>query len=211
MHPVLFTGAKQAVEDEVIPLSRPLKLPDGRSITEIPVSKGQNIWINIPGYNRLSSIFGENANEFNVDRWLDGSLDDLPGLVGVYGNLVTFGHGPHACIGEHLPSLPLIPCTLCVLIFRRMEIQCSRDADHSCGAVGELRVPPTQGLQRCKKDKRHGDHDPHHPGGQRSRNEAGSRGFYPPGLNSPFVQTRTAIYNRFPTGTICATQLDPIP
>ena len=95
-------GARQALEDEVIPLSQPLKLPDGRSIAKIPISKGQNIWINIPGYNRLPSIFGEDAHEFNIDRWLDNRLDDLPGLVGVYGNLISFAHGPRTCIGEHL-------------------------------------------------------------------------------------------------------------
>jgi cytochrome P450 len=108
MHPIIFMGTRQAVEDQVIPLSQPLKLSDGRSITEIPVSKGQNIWINFPGYNRLPSIFGENAHEFNVDRWLDNRLGDLQaGSVGVYGNLITFSHGPRACIGEnqHLDSL----------------------------------------------------------------------------------------------------------
>ena len=103
VHPVAFMGSRRALEDEVIPLSRPLKLPNGRSITEIPVSKGQNIWIDIPGYNRLPSIFGEDAHEFNIDRWLDNRLDDLPGLVGVYSNLITFGHGPYGCIGKYLP------------------------------------------------------------------------------------------------------------
>ena len=102
MHPVAFMGARRALEDEVIPLSQPLKLPDGRSITKIPISKGQNIWVNIPGYNRLPSIFGEDAHEFNIDRWLDNKLDDIPGSVGVYSNLLTFGHGIHACIGEYL-------------------------------------------------------------------------------------------------------------
>jgi hypothetical protein len=95
----------------VIPLSQPLKLPDGRSITEIPVSKGQNIWIDIPGYHRLPGIFGEDAHEFNIDRWLDSGLGGLPGLVGVYSNLFSFGHGPHACIGERLPVGFL--CELC--------------------------------------------------------------------------------------------------
>lgn len=95
-------GVRQAVEDDVIPLLQPLKLLDGRTITEIPVSKGQNIWLNVPGYNRLPSIFGENAHEFDIDRWLDNKPDDRSGLVGVYSNLLTFGHGPHACIGEYL-------------------------------------------------------------------------------------------------------------
>ena len=104
-------GARQALEDEVIPLSQPLKLLDGKLITEIPVSKGQNIWINIPGYNRLPSVFGENPHEFNIDRWLDGGFNGLPGLVGVYGNLITFGHGPHVCIGENIPLGSL--CVVC--------------------------------------------------------------------------------------------------
>ena len=119
MHPVAFMGARQATQDELIPLSRPLRLSDGRSITEIPISKDQNIWMNIPGYNRLPGIFGESAHDFNIDRWLDGKQDDLPGMVGLYSNLITFGHGPHACIGEHLPlSLPL----RCALISCRVEV-----------------------------------------------------------------------------------------
>ena len=106
MHPVVFMTSRQAAEDEVIPLSQPLKLSNGRKIAEIPISRGQNIWINTSCYNRLPSIFGENAHEFNIDRWLDNRLDDLPGLVGVYSILMSFGHGPHTCIGEHLPFHP---------------------------------------------------------------------------------------------------------
>ena len=114
VYPVGFMGTRRALEDEVIPLSQSLNLPDGRTITEIPVSKGQNIWINIFGYNRLPSIFGEDAHEFNIDRWLDNRLDDLSGLVGVYGNLTTFGHGPHACLGEYLPTGSL--CDICAYV-----------------------------------------------------------------------------------------------
>ena len=119
IHPVAFMGGRQAVEDELIPLSQPLKLTNGKSITEIPVSKGQNVWINIPGYNRLPGVFGENVHDFNPDRWLDNKLDDLSGLVGVYSNLISFGHGPHACTGEHVPLAPSVPCALTL---RRVEI-----------------------------------------------------------------------------------------
>jgi cytochrome P450 len=119
VHPVVFMGARQAVEDELIPLSQPLKLTNGRLITEIPVSKGQNVWINVPGYNRLPRVFGENVHDFNPDRWLDNKLDDLSGLVGVYSNLISFGHGPHACIGKHVPLTLSVPC---MLTPRRVEI-----------------------------------------------------------------------------------------
>ena len=134
MHPSSLIGVKQAVEDEVIPLSQPLKLPNGRTITEIPVPKGLNIWINISGYNRLPDIFGDNPHEFNIDRWLDNRLDDLPGLVGVYGNLMSFAHGPRTCIGEHL-AFDFSP--LWELTLQRVEIQYSRDADDSHRAASE--------------------------------------------------------------------------
>jgi cytochrome P450 len=51
-HPAAFTGARQATDDSVIPLLHPIKLESGKIVSEIPVSKGQQIWVNIPGYNR---------------------------------------------------------------------------------------------------------------------------------------------------------------
>lgn len=88
-------------------------------VTEIPVSKDQKIWVNIIGYNRsvsfesqpelaseletrLPELFGEDAHEFNVNRWLDHSGEKRSAQgVGVYANLLTFAHGPRACIGAY--------------------------------------------------------------------------------------------------------------
>jgi len=73
----------------------------GQVVNEIPVAKGQKISANIAGYNRLPEVFGEDAHEFNIERWLDGRLDEKRSInrIGLHGNLMTFGHGPRACIG----------------------------------------------------------------------------------------------------------------
>jgi len=119
IYPVTIMGSKRAVEDEVIPLSEPLILSDGRSITEIPVSEGQKIWVNIPGYNRLPGIFGENAHEFNIDRWFESRLSAPSESAGIYSSLMSFSHGPRSCIGEY-PRLGFL-CAMCSSS-RRVEV-----------------------------------------------------------------------------------------
>lgn len=51
-HPAAFNANRQALEDDVIPLLNPVRLASGKLVNEIPIAKGQKIWINIPGYNR---------------------------------------------------------------------------------------------------------------------------------------------------------------
>jgi len=105
-HPAAFTGARQATDDSVIPLLHPIKLESGKIVSEIPVSKGQQIWVNIPGYNRLPEIFGEDADEFNADRWMRSGSEQMSEQgVGIYANLMTFALGPRACIGWRLNLL----------------------------------------------------------------------------------------------------------
>jgi len=99
-HPIGHSASRVAFQDCIIPLSKPVKLTTGEIVTEIPVSKGQKIQINVPGYNRLPEFFGENSYEFDMNRWLDSRSDiKRPRGIGMYANLITFGHGPRACIG----------------------------------------------------------------------------------------------------------------
>jgi len=104
-HPVLWVGGRQALEDSVIPLSHPVELESGTIVNEIPVSKGQQIWVNIPGYNRLPELFGDDADNFNVDRWIHREAKQSG--VGIYSNLMTFAHGPRACIGWRFSILEM--------------------------------------------------------------------------------------------------------
>ncbi|KAK7043263.1 hypothetical protein VNI00_008617 [Paramarasmius palmivorus] len=87
-HSVASQIQRMANVDDVIPLSEPILTSDGQYISEVPVRKGQKVWISISGYNRNKSVFGEDAHEFNPDRWLNNLIDIKPGSsVGVYANL----------------------------------------------------------------------------------------------------------------------------
>ncbi|KAJ7199170.1 cytochrome P450, partial [Mycena pura] len=60
-----------ATEDCVLPLSHPVVTTTGRLISEIPIKKGQSIFVSISGYHRLTSIWGADALEFRPSRWFE--------------------------------------------------------------------------------------------------------------------------------------------
>lgn len=75
-----------AVQDDVIPLSKPILSKTGATITDIPVSAGQSVLISICAYNRLTDLWGEDAHEYNPMRWIHPTAEkDIK--VGVYANL----------------------------------------------------------------------------------------------------------------------------
>lgn len=57
-----------------------------------PISKGERIILGMASANRDETVW-ENANEFRLDR------DELPD------NHLTFGEGPHLCLGNHLTRM----------------------------------------------------------------------------------------------------------
>ncbi|QRV86654.1 cytochrome P450 family protein [Ceratobasidium sp. AG-Ba] len=74
---------------------------DGTIRTGIRVRKGEFIHLPYEGMNTARAVWGEDAHEFNPDRWLN-----LPSAVknniGLVSNLMTFSVGPHACPGSRL-------------------------------------------------------------------------------------------------------------
>ncbi|KAI0826239.1 cytochrome P450 [Irpex lacteus] len=97
-HPIVYHLTRVAKKDDVVPLSEPIITADGRPIDQIPISEGQTILVSICAYNRIKEIWGEDADEFNPMRFIDGRIKHEY-KVGMYGNLMTFAAGLRGCIG----------------------------------------------------------------------------------------------------------------
>ncbi|KAK0474007.1 cytochrome P450 [Armillaria novae-zelandiae] len=98
LHPFVFTSTRVADEDSVVPLSEPITTSDDSVVWEIPVLKGQALMLSFYTYNRLPSVWGDDADKWNPERFLHPTGVKETNL-GLYANLVTFGAGVRACIG----------------------------------------------------------------------------------------------------------------
>ncbi|KAJ7643400.1 cytochrome P450 [Mycena polygramma] len=101
-------------EDTVIPLSEPITTATGERLDKIPVKKGQIVTMAIAAYQRLPSRWGEDADEFNPARWLDGRTYQGEAL-GPYGNLLSFFGGSRVCLGWRFVILEM-QVLLCELV-----------------------------------------------------------------------------------------------
>ncbi|KAK0442253.1 cytochrome P450 [Desarmillaria tabescens] len=87
LHPLSHSMLRTAPHNDVLPLS-------GGKTLAIP--KGQTFICSAYLYNRLPSLWGDDAEEWNPGRFLDKTL---PVSLGVYANLMTFSAGSRSCIG----------------------------------------------------------------------------------------------------------------
>ncbi|KAF7355941.1 Alcohol dehydrogenase superfamily protein [Mycena venus] len=95
--PVEFT-VRVAMEDDVIPLSKPYVDRHGRLYNSISIRKGTMIRIPISAVHHDKEIWGDDASEFRPERW-EHTPDAVNAVPGVWGNLLTFLGGSHHCIG----------------------------------------------------------------------------------------------------------------
>ncbi|KAJ7659117.1 cytochrome P450 [Mycena polygramma] len=95
--PVQFTQ-REAMVDDVLPLSKAYLDRHGKLYDSITIRKGTAIRIPIAAVHRDKEIWGEDADEFRPERW-----DEMPyaasAIPSVWGNLMTFLAGSHNCIG----------------------------------------------------------------------------------------------------------------
>ncbi|KAK0442279.1 cytochrome P450 [Desarmillaria tabescens] len=87
LHPIGHSLIRTAPHDDVLPLS------EGRTLA---IPKGQTLVCSAYLYNRLPSLWGDDAEDWNPGRFLDKTL---PVSLGVYANLMTFSAGSRSCIG----------------------------------------------------------------------------------------------------------------
>ncbi|KAL0571708.1 hypothetical protein V5O48_010248 [Marasmius crinis-equi] len=97
-YPPVPITARQAMKDDVIPLSTPYTDKKGVVHHEIRVKKGTNINFSIPAVNHDKDLWGEDAGEFKPQRW-EKVPEAVTAIPGVWGNMMTFHGGSHACIG----------------------------------------------------------------------------------------------------------------
>ncbi|KAF9259678.1 cytochrome P450 [Marasmius fiardii PR-910] len=97
-----------AFENTVLPLSQPLTTTSGHVITELPIQKGQTIYLGLASYNRNPHVWGADASSFDPMRWIDGRYDsaNLP-AIGPYSNLASFLGGGRVCLGWRLGILEM--------------------------------------------------------------------------------------------------------
>ncbi|KXN91971.1 hypothetical protein AN958_11031 [Leucoagaricus sp. SymC.cos] len=98
LHSPVPATIRYATKDDVIPLQNPIIDEDGKEHYELKVNKGQVIYLSITMVNRLESIWGEDAQVFNPDRWTSPP-EAAANIPGVWGNIMSFLGGPRNCIG----------------------------------------------------------------------------------------------------------------
>ncbi|TFY83783.1 hypothetical protein EWM64_g229 [Hericium alpestre] len=106
LHPIVWQLVRVAGQNDVLPLAFPIRTKSGENISQIPVQKGQTVYISIAAYNRLEGIWGADAHEFHPERFLE--MDKAKQTsIGVYANLLNFSGGIRACIGWRFSVIEL--------------------------------------------------------------------------------------------------------
>ncbi|KAL5504184.1 hypothetical protein ACEPAH_8258 [Sanghuangporus vaninii] len=100
--PPVSMVARTARKDIVLPLAWPILGTDGKTeISEIPIKANTNVTVSIIGANRSKRIWGDDAEEWKPERWLEPLPESVAKahMPGVYASMMTFIGGGRACIG----------------------------------------------------------------------------------------------------------------
>lgn len=100
-YPPIANMARICQQDTTIPLMHPVTGRDGRTITEIAVPAGTDVYVAVLPPNTDYAIWGPDAREWKPERWL-APLPPSVGeahIPGVYAHQMTFLAGNRACIG----------------------------------------------------------------------------------------------------------------
>ncbi|KAJ3008538.1 hypothetical protein NUW54_g3113 [Trametes sanguinea] len=143
--PVTWT-LRSADIDDVIPVSEPYVDRYGRTRHEIQVSAGNRIIMSILSVHHSKAIWGEDALEFKPERW-ENPPETISEIPSVWGHMLTFSAGPHACIGYRL-SLAELRALMFILV-RAFEFELAVKPD-DVTAVGMFTQRPAVRSEAAK-------------------------------------------------------------
>jgi len=98
LHAAVPLTSRRASKDDIIPLAEPIIDRHGQRITEVRVGKGDMIFIPITAVNRMTLLWGPDAQEFNPDRWKNVP-EPATSIPSFFANLLSFLAGARSCIG----------------------------------------------------------------------------------------------------------------
>lgn len=115
LHPPVSETLRQAHEDIIIPLSKPITTATGELVSNIFVQKGETVSAPIRWLNRCEEHWGPDAAVFNPNRWLDDKCPRGAKEINAHRKLLTFSDGPRICLGKHF-ALAEFKSVLSVLV-----------------------------------------------------------------------------------------------
>ncbi|KAJ7235293.1 cytochrome P450 [Mycena haematopus] len=116
LHPPLADTTRQAMVDDILPVSEPITTASGEVVDSIPIPKGTLVTVSIRCMNQSEVFWGPNAKEFEPDRWLTLADDPLRAKeIQGHRHLITFLDGPRTCLGKSF-ALAEFKAVLSVLI-----------------------------------------------------------------------------------------------
>ncbi|KAG2143538.1 cytochrome P450 [Suillus bovinus] len=106
-----------AMQEDVIPLSEPMRTANGNFTESVCIPKGTVIVVPFAALNCSISMWGPDAEAFKPSRWFEGDEGTLGARENLHGyrHLMTFGDGARMCLGR-LFALTEFKAVLFVLV-----------------------------------------------------------------------------------------------
>ncbi|KDN44196.1 hypothetical protein RSAG8_05669, partial [Rhizoctonia solani AG-8 WAC10335] len=132
---MVLVGQETTSGDDILRLHNPIFNERGHKVTEVAVKAGQLIHIPSISMSHAKSVWGEDADEFRPERWLDPSrLPPANTASSGWSGLFVFSEGPRQCIGFRLAILSFK--TILATFIRNFEF-------HDTGAIVKGRFSST--------------------------------------------------------------------
>ncbi|KAG2137932.1 cytochrome P450 [Suillus clintonianus] len=90
---------RSAIQEDVIPLSKPLCTADGKYTDSVTIPKGTVVVIPLVALNCSVGMWGPDAKEFKPSRWLEEDTATQGAREG-FRRLMSFGGGARMCVGK---------------------------------------------------------------------------------------------------------------